>query len=361
MQYCEILIVEDDERALESWERDIRDFNRAEGKPFKYQPVFAKTMGAAMKVLSRTRIDCAVVDLRLPRGPDDNAEHAAGNEVLAQLLVEVGVPAVVYSGHPAEASEAVCQSNIKVLQKTGSGGADILEGFAKQAGLIEAMERVRHTIAKETARLFNGSIWRRWQTTWHSSDQDVTAGVITRQTASHIADSMSLPPGFYHPDEFYIVPPLHTSRLDTGDLFKMGDDAYVVMTPRCNMANTMPKNLLLCLLRPVAQWTEIRDLLKGNAKNQESAAKRMRALATQAHATSSHFLPPCGGVGPWLVDFQEVVTIPSTDATQLLANRIASIAPHFVPNLVQRYAAYHGRIGQPDIDTKVLEGFCLGT
>jgi ActR/RegA family two-component response regulator len=361
MEFCEILIVEDDEHALESWRRDIHDFNRASGKPFKYQPLYAKTLGEALKVLSRTRIDCAVVDLRLPREPDDKTEEATGNEVLAQLLVEVGVPAVVYSGHPAEASEVVRQSNIKVLQKQGNGGAEILEGFAQQAGLIEAMEKVRRTIAKETARLFNGSIWSRWQATWHSSDQDVTAGVIARQTASHIADSMSLPPGFYHPDEFFIVPPLHAARLDTGDLFSIGEETYVVMTPRCNMANAMPQNLLLCLLRPVNHWAEIRDLLRGSQKNKDSAAKKMKTLATQAHATSSHFLPPCGGLGPWLVDFQEVRTIPSADATALLSTRIASIAPHFVPNLVQRYASYHGRIGQPDIDTKILEGICLTT
>lgn len=361
MEFCEILIVEDDEQAIEGWQRDIREFNRLEKKPFKYQALYAKTMEEALRVLSRTRIDCAVVDLRLPRGANGQSDQAMGNEVLAQLLAEVGVPAVVYSGHPAEASEAVQQSNIKVLQKQGNGGAEILESFADQAGLIEAMEQVRSRIAKETARLFNGSIWRRWEATWRSSDQGVTTDVIARQTASHIADSMSLPPGFYHPDEFYIVPPLHTARLDTGDLFTIEKETYVVMTPRCNMANVMPKNLLLCLLRPVSQWADIRDALKGNAKNQESASKKIRTLATQAHATSSHFLPPCGELGPWLVDFQEVLTIPSVDATKLLPFRIASIAPHFVPNLVQRYASYHGRIGQPDIDTTILERMCLAT
>jgi hypothetical protein len=38
----------------------------------------------------------------------------------------------------------------------------------------------------------------------------------------------------------------------------------------------------------------------------------------------------------------------------LLKNRFASISPAFVPNLVQRCAAYLGRIGQPALDVDQL-------
>ena len=39
---------------------------------------------------------------------------------------------------------------------------------------------------------------------------------------------------------------------------------------------------------------------------------------------------------------------------KLIAGRLCSIAPQFTPNLLQRLAAYLGRIGQPDLDIEIL-------
>ncbi|MFM9428762.1 ActR/RegA family two-component response regulator [Variovorax sp. GrIS 2.14] len=360
MKTCDILIVEDDENALDTWKRDILEFNRSENQPFKYDPIYASNRNDALKILSKVRINCAVVDLRLPQTGEiaDLANNATGNDVLTQLLVEVGVPAIVYSGYPNEVSDEVKLSNIKVVQKTGGGGAQILEDFASQAGLMSAMQEVRVRISKETAMLFNRSIWNRWKNSWRNDDQGVTAGIIARQTASHIADSMSLAPSSYHPDEFYIIPALYADRFDTGDIFKIDDAIQVVMTPRCNMENAIPQHILLCVCKPVPNWDEIGALLQGDQKKKESANKKLNALATQGFATSSHFLPPCNGQGPWLVDFQELRSLPTERLKKLLANRLASVAPHFVPNLVQRYAAYLGRIGQPNIDVNALGLMC---
>lgn len=48
------------------------------------------------------------------------------------------------------------------------------------------------------------------------------------------------------------------------------------------------------------------------------------------------------------------MTVPAIQVPDLLAARFASISSSFVPNLVQRYAAYLGRIGQPDLDCDLL-------
>jgi hypothetical protein len=108
----------------------------------------------------------------------------------------------------------------------------------------------------------------------------------------------------------------------------------------------------------MAAWGQWKEQLAGNGKQKEKAEKEIRSHATQGHGIATHFLPPLDDKGPWLVEFQEVRTIHSGEVPAMLPRRFASIAPHFVPNLVQRYSAYLGRIGQPNISTDILSELC---
>lgn len=183
--------------------------------------------------------------------------------------------------------------------------------------------------------------------------------VIAVQTASHLAESLAKFPAKHHPEEFYIVPALHAERLDTGDILSIGDKLYIVLTPRCNMANKPPANYLLATLSTLSDWaTWKEDLLGASGKKREKAEKEIRNHATQGHESASHFLPPLNGEGPWLVDFKEARTIKSKLADKLIDRRMATVAPQFVPNLVQRYSAYLGRIGQPEIGEGELIALC---
>ncbi len=360
-----VLIVEDDELARQGWERDIREFNRNPDKKLRYRAVFAATKSEGLHALRRNVINCAVIDLRLPHGdlPSDSVtSEATGNRVLEQVLMESGIPAVVYSGYPAEASDIVKTSNIKIVGKTGNGGKKILDQLACFEGLMAAMDEARRRISTESAKLFNSSIWGRWENTWKSStDRDTIAGMITRQIVAHVADKLSIQPSYHHPDEFYIIPAISTERLDTGNLVELDKDTYVVVTPRCNLArDPYPANILLALCKPMTtEWDDLRSRFGG--KKPESAGREMRSYATQGHSTSTHFLPPCGDKGPWLVDFREIRAEPSANVPILLNSRFGSISSQFVPNLVQRYAAYLGRIGQPDIDHSYLISHCTKT
>lgn len=363
MERCLILIVEDDKEAIESWKRDIVDFN--DENEMKFDAHYASTRGDAIYALDRTRYNCAVVDLRLPTVLTAIAEPSkeVGNSILEKILIEAGIPAVVYSAHSGEASELVKKSNIQVRSKKGGGCREILDYLAGLVELMAAMDATRRKIAIESAKIFNDSIWRRWQTTWCSGiDKEVVAGIITRQTASHVADRLSLPPMHHHPDEFYIVPALYEDRLDTGDLLADNGDVFVVVTPRCNMANEpLPTHLMLARCKPMtAEWAKLQQDFAGNADARKKANGRLRDFAIQNHATSTHFIPMCNGEGPWLIDFRDTRGVDSAEVPRLIESRFASIATHFVPNLVQRYAAYLGRIGQPDIDWQVLrEQVCM--
>ncbi len=362
MDVCEVLIVEDDKLTVESWVRDIREVNKNPASAFKFNATFAADKQKALDLLSRTYFDCAVVDLRLPDGDTSvGTEKPLGNYVLSKLLEDIGIPTVVYSAYEGEASEEIKGSNIKIHTKKGGETQKILNSFLVQGGLICAMRATRSKISKATALLFNQSIWQRWEKRWAlESNKDMIAEVIARQTASHIYDSLSQVSSYHHPDEFYVVPALYANRIDTGDLLHLDDKIYVVLTPRCNMANKLPSHLTLAVCSEMPEWGQWKEqFLNGNSKAREKTGKDLKSHATQGHGIATHFLPPLDGKGPWLVDFQEIRTIQSSEISEMFPKRFASIAPHFTPNLVQRYSSYLGRIGQPDINVDILRALCI--
>ncbi len=361
MENCHILIVEDDEHTIEGWKRDIRDFNRRADKEFSFKPEFSKNKSDALHLLSRQRIDCAVVDLRLPNSADEQGSgEPVGNEVLHGVLRDLGIPAYVYSAYEGEVSEEVRASNIKVARKEGGATILILQDFEKQAGLMDAMDRMRCQVAQETSRLFNGSIWPRWEQRWaKAEDRELIAGIISRQTVSHVAEVLSQAPASHHPDEFYVVPALYAERLETGDILEHEGETLIVLTPRCNLANKPPSKIIFAVCGPCDAWPQWQASLAGTSKSKkEKAEDEIKKHATQGHHIGTHFLPPLDSGGPWLVDFRELRAIDSSKTASLLTKRIATVAPQFVANLVQRHAAYMGRIGQPDLDATLLIDLC---
>jgi hypothetical protein len=95
----------------------------------------------------------------------------------------------------------------------------------------------------------------------------------------------------------------------------------------------------------------IADIGKNDlSKNKtEARNKYFRKLITQNIEVSQHFLPPLQAGPPLMVQFTELTTRPLTELNGRLGDRKASVAPAFLPNLIQRFGAYMSRTGQPNI------------
>lgn len=218
---------------------------------------------------------------------------------------------------------------------------------------------MRCKVAQETSLLFNRLIWPRWEERWATrGDRELIKGIIIRQTVAHVAEALSLAPA-HHPDEFYVVPALYTDRVEKGDILTHDEETLIVLTPRCNLANNkLPKKIVFAVCTPCEAWDRWQGDLGASSKAKGKAEDDIRKHATQGHAIATHFMPPLETHGPWLVDFRELRVIDSSKVTELLPQRIATVAPQFIANLVQRHAAYIGRIGQPDIDATFLIDLC---
>jgi hypothetical protein len=76
--------------------------------------------------------------------------------------------------------------------------------------------------------------------------------------------------------------------MHTGDLLTLDDGVYVILSPQCDMVREYPEKVLLAKCKEVSSWDKVREVAR-------------KKYATQGHAIKSHFIPPCGGKGPWLV------------------------------------------------------------
>ena len=355
-----VLIAEDEELQRDIWIRGIHDYNEQHGNE-QFEHIFAITQEEAVRILHQNIVHCAAIDLRMPVGSTalGNVTSSAGNAVIQTILEEIGIPAVICSAAIEEASQQVSNSRVKLIEKNPSSVPEALTWLASHSPLIRAMEESQKRLKRISAKIFSSYIWPRWSDAWKncSSEGFPLTGVIVRHLASHISESIGTEAKPHHPEEFYVRPSMSGPKIATGDLVKQGVVVRVVVTPRCNLSNGhSPNNLILAQCNPLDEQGKslVQKLQNITSGNRDKILKDLGKYATQGNSIGTHFLPPCGGDGPWLIDFKECISIDSSQAEELIRFRFASISPCFLPNMIQRYAAYVGRIGQPEIDTAAL-------
>ena len=355
-----LLIAEDEADQLEVWRRDIEEFNKNPDRKFTFVTHEARSATDAARILDELNIDCAIIDLRLPPEKNKPDEAVHGNKLRTLIEGELPILVAIHTGHPGELDEAGRNSLMKLFTKDAGKTTEALEWFAEKAQLMEALAGTSQRIKMETAKVLHGSIWPRWEA---AKKQDQVPerfdDIVTRQVVSHLAEQFSLPledvPA-HHLHEFYYVPPMR-NRLHTGDLVRLDDMVHVIVTPQCDIINVYPANFLLAKCSPEHnEWKGIEEAIAGNkGKISKTTKEKIEKFTTQVRSQRFHFLPPCGDEGgPWFVDFKDIITVDQSRTEELLKSRFASIAAPFVPNLVYRFAAFIGRIGQPKLDVEAL-------
>jgi hypothetical protein len=352
-----LLLVDDDEDVLENGRLFVEEANADEKAPFNLKLLTAQSSGDASRIINERTIDCAIIDLRLPKELGDPESEENGNQLLLNMLQELAVPFVVHSGHSAEIDINRDEYLVKIIDKEGGAFEKIISWFYGEAPLINAMSSIRKRMMRETALLFQRSILPHWKDSQKFQDgEEDLQKVILRQIASHLSEHFSLP-SFgapkHHLHEVYFRPPLRVDRIHTGDLINHEGNVHVIVTPQCNIANQYPEHLLLAMCNPMDD--EVQNIRKLLADGKDGKAlEKLRKLGNQQVDISEHFLPPCGEDGPWKVNFKSVQSINQDQAEVLHKNRFASISPQFIPNLVQRFSTYMGRYGQPDLNEEEL-------
>ncbi len=348
-----MLIVEDEDSKLDEW-RDAIDAHNAdaERQGYSISYVSAKTVNHAKELLEWHRFDAAVVDLRLQKevGVADN--NSDGNLVVRYLVSLQPMGVAVYTGQSADAEvDSYESSQVKVMDK-GDGFDQVFEWLRTNLEVFVKLRGVKAIYNRETAKIFYRSIWPRWQN-WSNSGGDLTE-VVARHMIAHVHDALLIAGGdSTHPEEAYFIPPMK-NRLDTGDLVNYKDRIWIVVSPRCDLANEgKVKTILIAACEDIStQWTALEE-----ADSNSSKAK-INKIIQHNGSPKQHFLLPMRDLsaqkkGPWMVQFDDICALaPDVALGELLPNRIASLSPMFVPSLVERFGGYFSRIGTPGLSSE---------
>lgn len=356
-----ILFVEDNARQRDLFETAVADWNAAQTDGRYFDATLIDGFAEAQEALEQFRFDCALFDLRLPSGKAHPAEEPSGNQLAHIGLHENGIPVGIISAKPGDLAEEFKGSpTVKFFFK----GEDdpykpAVEWFATHWAMMDLLCASRKRMRSSAAEVFARRVWPQWANLPDLGKERLIE-VITRQYVTQMAELLGLEDpanANWHPYENYIIPAFHEDQIRTGDIFEMGDDTRIVLSPQCDLATNRAINVFMarCDKSGVPDWADKLAKLRDAVSEEEriKAGKFFLSFVNQNLASSVHFLPPLPGeVDPILVKFQDIAMIPADELKSQLSSRTASVSPPFLSNLVQRFGAYVTRTGQPNIDVQ---------
>lgn len=361
MNEMQVLFVEDDDSQVQLFQDAIDHWNDTNAEQ-QVTIIRAADVTEAWQMLTLRHVDAALFDLRLPSIKGGKGAAKGGNELAQATLKEVGVPIGIISGNPADLDPDL--RSLPLIQVFNKGDDDVYGPVTAWLGdkwtMMTVLRSTRRQIQASGADIFLKRLWPRWQTYsgLTGADEDELTRIVTRQYVGHVAEMLGLD-GYgnasWHPYEAYIHPALLEDRAHTGDIFRIDDSLVVVLTPACDMATQKVDVVLLAGIDENAQpdWNARVAELSDHDLSINKKDKRDRfftRLVNQNVDVSEHFLPPLENGPPLMVRFKNVQTKPLEWLNENLKLRQASIAPAFLPNLVQRFGAWISRTGQPNIE-----------
>ena len=359
MSAMQVLFVEDDDTQVQLFQDAVDDWNAAARQ---ISIVRAADVAEARDMLAFRRIDAALFDLRLPPTKGEKGAAKSGNELAQASLKEVGVPTGIISGNPADLDQSL--KDLPLVRVFDKGDDNIYASVTAWLGekwtLMTVLRATRRQIQASGADVFLKRLWPRWETYTGltGADEDELTQIVTRQYVGHVAEQLGLDGNgnaSWHPYEAYIHPALLEDRAHTGDIFRLDGVLTVILTPACDMATQKAEIVLLAGIdeASLTDWNaRVADLTQAGLSNTAKVKrdKFFSRLVNQNVDVSEHFLPPLANGPPLMVCFKNVQTRPLQWLNENLALRQASIAPAFLPNLVQRFGAWISRTGQPNIE-----------
>ncbi|HWH86818.1 MAG TPA: histidine kinase [Pseudomonas sp.] len=339
-----ILVIEDEKTMIESWMRVFNRHNQdIKAHGFSITFTAAATISEAEMLLESRRFDAVIVDLGL-RGEGAAAEiNSEGNKIVKSIISTQPAGVIIYTGQTQDA-EDFSKYFVRVIDKS-EGQHKVLEWIAENKEVFLGIRDTEVAFRSETARVFFSQVWQRWKfwTDGAKASGTKISNSVARHILAHVHDVLlSADEDKTHPEEAYFLPPLKL-RLDTGDIVTIDDEKWIVVSPRCDLANPTKVDTIL-LARCIEHSEAWNAATKDNQKNR---------IIQHESSPKQHFLFPLrdnDGVahGPWMVQFHNIKSLPTAEAMEKLpSQRFASLSPLFVPSLVERFGSYFSRIGTP--------------
>lgn len=366
------LIVEDQPNEQEAW-KNVIDLRNADSTEVTLAYDFATSLFQAEERLNQRRYDVAIVDIRLDRDGVLGA-NTDGNSVINRISQRGLMLVAAFTGERSLVESTTVKTFTKGSADENDGTDAVLNWLVEQVPLIHALRSAHSHVEGQLAQLFHGSVWPRWKKWVENAIDGDVALPLARHLTSHVhAALLERQQHRVHPEEWYFIPPIREG-IRTGDVVQPSDGAFeIVVSPRCDLSsNSKVTHILVAKCTSVAaEWNELELDLRtkqtalaqatsGNHHAAEKALNRARESLRKftqhnGNTNSVHFLPRAWlkdgtEFGPVNVNFDQLRSIAkiSPEGERLIHQRVATIAPEFLPSLVERLGSYLSRFGTPE-------------
>tara|TARA_R110001606_G_scaffold399209_1_gene581605 strand:- start:197 stop:1318 length:1122 start_codon:yes stop_codon:yes gene_type:complete len=363
MKELKLLIVEDDQTAIDAYKRGIKAFNKERELVFDNDiqiieiPINNKDEAIFKLRSSENNFDAAIVDLDLL---GQGGQDSSGNEVIREIKNNLRFPVFVISGTPQHIDDALKEESslFKIITRGEEG--DYLTQIVNiyNTGITQILNK-KGKIENHISDIF----WKHLSNSlnlWIDDDirsPDEKEESILRYTLLHMLEYLDEEKT--HPSEFYITKPVK-QQLSTGDLISYEGNRYVVLTPACDFAirsggtRNVKKAFLLRVKSLIEEFPNY-DKTKKISELSKTFRGKLEKVISNNNKPYFHFIPKHNTIEPGLIDFQDKSSIPIEKIEESIKNeetiRIATISLPFLKDLIERYSSYYSRQGSPDFNT----------
>ncbi|MCE7994677.1 MAG: response regulator [Roseivirga sp.] len=341
MTQINLLIIEDEPAQIQVYEDIIFQHN----KKSEYQVVqeVCKDYDEGKKALDTPFYDAAVIDLKL-----SGTDELEGKKLVEAVQGKIRIPIIIYSGSIAQIEDIEETALLKKRVRTESFKDILGEIIVVFNTGITQLLRPQGEIDRKLTQIFWSHLADDLET-WITHNNQKT---LLRYIFSHFQEHMEIDTDGnfeeYHPVEIYITPPIK-KYIHTGDLFKIKEDYYFVLTPACDVVfqykfnkngEKIPFRKADHLVVAKAKEFDYKTLcLNKNGKLEKSKIKGY----VKNDFYRYHYLPSFKGNNGFLIDFQELKTVGFDTEME----KIATISGAFSKDIISRFSLYFARQGQP--------------
>lgn len=351
-----LLIIEDDKATIQSYLDNIESFNRT--SIVKIESKVIENLNDAKNSLLSPDYDAAIIDLKL----SSNSIDLEGLEIVNEIQEKLRFPIFIVSGSLGQVDR---EENAFFKKRSRDG--NFKEILNEIVGIYNTgVTNILGT--KGTIEAYLNSIF--WNCMSNSMDLWISDNTrnpkekensLLRYTLLHMHEFIDEELGKYHPSEFYITKPIK-KNLFTGDIVLLEKSRYIILTPSCDIVlrsggKRNAEYILFCKIKP------LKDIVKNfeNLTHATSSSNEDRKRITRFFENGNqrfHFIPKANLIEPGLIDFQEKITIPTTEVNDLLENeklsRVATVSQPFLKDIISRYSGYYSRQGSPDFNSEEI-------
>ncbi|SFB39974.1 response regulator [Algoriphagus aquimarinus] len=347
-----LLIVEDDKPTIQSYLDNIESFNKNSDVQIEAEVI--DNLADAKKSLISPDYDAAIIDLKL----SSNSVDLEGLEIVDEIKDKLRFPIFIVSGSLGQVER---EENAFFKKRSRDGNfKDILIEITDiyKTGVTNILGR-KGTIEK----YLNSIFWNHMSNSMGFWIKDTTRtpqekeNSLLRYTLLHMQEHIDEELEKYHPSEFYISKPIK-KNLYTGDIIELDKSRFLILTPSCDIVlrpdgNRNADFILFCKIKSLESVVKNYELLKHDTSQKNDNRMRINGFFENKNQ-KYHFIPKAESIDPGLIDFQEKMTIPSSEVNELLKagkiSRIATISQPFLKDVISRYSTYYSRQGSPDFN-----------